>query len=157
MKKLFILFEIVIVLFILTACRGNVPLGYPLTKWTGGGFELYVNQQKNGYLVFENSEEMMVFDVEFLYGNVLYIYKHRETSEQTPELVWEYFPVGINNEHKCAFSTANFKDENFSNIFPERLVFKKDCDITSEDIKYEVFEVGINTVNKTQGDCSSVS
>ncbi len=141
MKKIVIILEIVIVLFTFTACRGKTPFSYPLTKWSGNGFELYINEQGYGFLSFETAEKTMVFDAEFVYGNILYIYKHRDSAEQTVELVWEYFPLGVNNENKCKFGTVNFKDESYSDMFSDRLYFTKQCDITSDDIEYVFFKV----------------
>ena len=142
MKKIFVVLEIVVVLITSTACnaKGDTPFSYPLTKWSGNGFELYVDEQGKGFLIFKTSKEAMVFDADFLFGHLLRIYKHRDAPDQTIELVWEYFSV-MSFKDRPAFSTAHFKDEAYSDIFPDKLVFRKQCDITSADIKYEFFEV----------------
>ena len=141
MKKLFVLLVVVVVSLTFTACKGYTPFSCPLTKWSDGALELYVNEQGTGYLLFETAEETLIFDAEFVYGNKLCIYKHRVSAEQPVELVWEYFPLGINNQNKCTFGTANFKNEAYSDIFSDKLVFIKQCEITSDDIEYDFYEV----------------
>lgn len=142
MKKFFVLLVLVVLMSLtITACRGATPFSCPLTKWSGGGFELYINEQGTGYLSFETAKEILIFDAEFIYGTSLCIYKHRVSAEEPVELVWEYFPLGVNNENKCTFGTGIFMDEAYADIFPNRLVFRKRCDITSDDIEYVFYEV----------------
>lgn len=135
MKKTLILLEIIVILITFVACRGLSPFSYPSTKWSASGLDLYVDSQQQGYLTYESPEETMLFKAEFLYGNVLRVYKYSELDEQSLELVWEYFPVGINNKEKCTFSTSDFKDESYSDVFPEKLILERKSNITDEDIE----------------------
>jgi len=165
MKKLFVLLQVFMVLFTFVSCRGLTPFSYPLTKWQGGGFELYIGEyeyyndtldkvSKNTYgiMLYKTSDETMVFDAEFVYGSLLCIYKHRDSAEQELELIVEYVPLGINNENKCEFGSRNLKNESYSKIFPESIVFRKQCDITPEDIKYDFVEITLEEGQKARGE-----
>lgn len=152
MKKLFILLQVVIMLCTFVACGGIPPFSQPLTKWQGDGFELYVNEQGNGHILYKASKEETVFDAEFIYGHLLCIYKHRDSAEQDLELVVQYFPDGINTESRYKFGSRDLNDQEYSNIFPETIVFEKQCDITTDDIKYDFIEITSQEGYKARGE-----
>jgi len=166
MKKLFVLLQVFMVLFTFVSCRGLTPFSYPLTKWQGGGFELYIGEyeyyndtldkvSKNTYgiMLYKTSDgEVMVFDAEELYGGSIYIYKHRDSAEQELELVASYHTAAFSSEERCEIHGRDLKEQAYAKIFPESIVFRKQCDITPEDIKYDFVEITLEEGQKARGE-----
>jgi len=166
MRKLFILLQVVVIILTLTACTGPHPFSYPLTKWQGSGFELYIGEyeyyndtldkvSKNTYgiMLYKTSDgEVMVFDAEELYGGSIYIYKHRDSAEQELELVASYHTAAFSSEERCEIHGRDLKEQAYAKIFPESIVFRKQCDITPEDIKYDFIQIGIEEGYKARGE-----
>jgi len=166
MKKLFVLLLVVVIILSLTGCKGVNPFSFPLTKWQGGGFELYigeyeyyndtldeVSENTYGIMLYKTSDgEVMVFDAEELYGGSIYIYKHRDSAEQELELVASYHTAAFSSEERCEIHGRDLKEQAYAKIFPESIVFRKQCDITPEDIKYDFVEITLEEGQKARGE-----
>ena len=143
MKKICFLLVAVIMSLTLCSCRGAVPFDYTITKWECDNFELYVKELGKGYFVYKDiDQKTTIFDADFQYSSVLYIYKHRESTDQEVEIIARYNPVGlINNSKRSDFSLSHITDKSYAEVFPERIRLRKVEDITLDDFEYEFFGV----------------
>ena len=136
MKRIILILFCLTVLLSLTSCKSHPP--EEMQKWSTGDFDLYRLEGAHGFLAYTKPQEDIVFDFTFNYGCSMYVFKHRETSDQPSEMVAEYdFLVNLSNS-KWSCSLSKVYDDSLKEVFPSRLNFKKKAEnLTYDKIPYE--------------------